>query len=250
MSLGVEGLLVVLALALMARGHRRGGWAAGVLALLWLAGVGCGPLPQWMLGRLQDAYPATVRHPWAARNAIVLLGAGTIVPPGGGATTPMVGYGRIAKAAALYRSCRQSGNACRVLVSGGDPQRHGSAEADVYAEVLRSLGVPAADLVLERRSSSTWQNAQFSRPLLAAYAPQRLVLVTSGLHLRRSLLYFAHFGLHPLPVRGDYLRATPSWLPLAANAMLFDAALHEYVGVARYHVYNAMGWNAPPRPPL
>jgi hypothetical protein len=26
--------------------------------------------------------------------------------------------------------------------------------------------------------------------------------------------------------------------------------LHEYAGIARYHVYNAMGWNVPQMPPL
>jgi len=31
-----------------------------------------------------------------------------------------------------------------------------------------------------------------------------------------------------------------------ANSPIF--ASHEYVGVARYHFYNAMGWNAPKLP--
>jgi len=47
-------------------------------------------------------------------------------------------------------------------------------------------------------------------------------------------------------VRGDLVRAVPSWFPQAWNAALFDAALHEYIGLARYRVYNALGKNAPP----
>lgn len=250
MSLPVESALVLMALLLALRGRRRLAASAAGLALVWLLGVGLTPLPQWMAGRLQNDYPAKESSPWLARNAIILLGAGTAVPPDGGAEASLVGYARIARAATLYGACHRTGNDCKVLVSGGDPMHHGAAEADVYAEVLRGLGVPQDDLIIERRSNSTWQNAQFSRPLLQAYAPLRMVLVTSALHLRRSQLYFAHFGLYPQPVRGDYVHAAVSWLPLARNADLFDAALHEYMGIARYYVYNALGWNAPREPPL
>ena len=34
-----------------------------------------------------------------------------------------------------------------------------------------------------------------------------------------------------------------SWLPLSYNFAMADLALHEYTGIVRYHVYNAMGWN-------
>ena len=98
---------------------------------------------------------------------------------------------------------------------------------------------------------NTWQNAQFSRPLLQAFDPQKLVLVTSAIHLRRSLLYFEHFGLRPQPVRGGDVEAVLSPWPLAWNMALCDAALHEYLGMAQFHLYNALGWNAPPvRSPL
>ncbi|MBN4747341.1 YdcF family protein, partial [Pandoraea nosoerga] len=29
----------------------------------------------------------------------------------------------------------------------------------------------------------------------------------------------------------------------AYNFALMDYALHEWIGIARYHVYNALGWN-------
>jgi uncharacterized SAM-binding protein YcdF (DUF218 family) len=250
MSLAVEGMLLLLAVLLGARGRPRGGRVVVVVALAWLLAVGLWPLPQWLAGRLQDAYPSQVQAPWAARNAIVLLGAGTALVPGGGVETPSVAYGRITRVAILYGACHRTGADCKVLVSGGDPLHHGQAEADVYAAVLRGLGVPATDLIIERRSNTTWQNAEYSRPLLQAYRPQRLLLVSSGIHLRRSVLYFAHFGLHPQPIRGDYLHALHAWLPMAANAALFDASLHEYLGIARYYVYNALGWNAPKMPTL
>jgi uncharacterized SAM-binding protein YcdF (DUF218 family) len=245
-------LFVLLLLALFAgwRRWRRLAWTlAGLSALLFLAAA-CGPLPRWLLASLQRPYAATSPQPWAGRNAIVLLGAGTELRTGGAPEPTLLAYGRIVKAAALYRDCKSAGRQCLLLVSGGDSQNHRVTEADVYGDVLRRLGVPAQDLQLEPRSRSTWQNAQFSRPLLAAWGAQRVVLVSSGVHLRRSLLYFAHFGIHPVPVDGGDVSPWMSWWPQSWNLALCDLALHEYVGIARYYEYNAMGWNAPPLPPL
>jgi len=61
--------------------------------------------------------------------------------------------------------------------------------------------------------------------------------------VRRSVLYFSHFGVRPLGVRADYGRAPVSLLPQAYSIMMADVAIHEYLGVLRYHVYNWLGWN-------
>lgn len=90
---------------------------------------------------------------------------------------------------------------------------------------------------------NTWQNAQFSAPLLHDYGAQRVLLVSSATHLRRASLYFSHFGIQATPVRGDWLRARMVWWPQAWNFAVADVALHEYAGVWRYRLYNLMGWN-------
>ncbi|HET6431036.1 YdcF family protein [Dyella sp.] len=246
MGLAVLGMLLLAALVLGWRGRRRGAQALLLAALGVLLAIGTGPLPQTLLDALQSPYDSRVEGPWAQRNAIVLLGAGTAVPPDAPLEPTVYAYGRIARAAALYRQCKAAAPDCKLLVTGGDPLHHGRSEAAVYADLLTRLGVPAADLMLEPRSLSTWQNAQFSRPLLLAYAPQRVLLVSSALHLRRALVYFAHFGIHPEPVRADLLRAAPSWLPVGWNVTVFDSAVHELLGLARYRIYNTLGWNALP----
>lgn len=236
---------LLLAAALLYRWRwRRGGHACVACALLLFFGVGCGAIPRLLLHALQGpgVEPAIA---WAPRNAIVLLGGGTAVVEGEPLQPSYFADGRVLRAAQLYRDCKQAGRECRLLVSGGDSQGHGEAESVVYGRVLRQLGIAPEDLLLETRSMSTWQNAQFSRPLLAAYAPQHAVLVTSGIHLRRALLYFAHFGIVPQPVAGDWLNSRRELFPDSWNYAVTDAVLHEYLGILRYHVYNAMGWNAP-----
>jgi len=244
MSLDVLIVLVLLGLALRALKWRHtGGVALGLAVLLFLA-TGCGLLPAWLLGSLQGPYAQRPAIAWAPRNAIVLLGAGAQRAADGTAEPGEPAHSRINEALALYRECKASGNDCKLEVSGGDARHIGESEAAVYAAALERMGVSAGDLLLEPRSMNTWQNAQFSAPLMHDYGAQRVLLVSSATHLRRASLYFAHFGIATTPVRSDWLKERMDWWPQSWNFAVTDLALHEYVGVLRYHVYNAMGWNA------
>ncbi|HEY9131243.1 MAG TPA: YdcF family protein [Dyella sp.] len=250
MILGLCVLLLCMGLLLRRWRRRRSGTLAIGAAVVFLVLTGCGPLSRWMLHDLQDAYVTREPVTWSERNAIVLLAAGSERLPDEQIEPTLFAYGRIATALAMYRDCHASGHDCKLLVTGGDPQRHGTAEAVVYGRLLERMGVPVSDQIVESRSNSTWQNAQFSRPLLESYRPGRIWLVTSGIHMRRSLLYFDHFGIRPQPVRGDYVHASWGVWPSTWNVALADAALHEYLGIARYRVYNMLGMNAPRSPAL
>ena len=238
-------LLIIVGYALGRYGRRRWRCCLYALALLALVAAGNGLLPALLLKYLQTPYEARTPITWQTRNAIVLLGAGTVRLSAAVEPT-LFAQGRIAETARLYRACRQTGNDCKILLSGGDPLHNDLSEAEATVAPLRQLGVEQTDLILETRSLSTWQNAQFSQPLLNAYGPQQTVLVSSALHLQRAQLYFAHFGIHAVPVRGDYMEARPSWLPSAWNMALTDIALHEYIGMLTFHAYNVLGWNAAP----
>jgi uncharacterized SAM-binding protein YcdF (DUF218 family) len=240
-------VLLVVGLVLFARHRRRGAWTFSILALAWLFFAGCGPLTGLLLGPLQAGFTPDVAH-WGQRNAIVLLGAGTVLGSEGAVEPSLYANGRILRAAQLYHACKETGAECKLEVSGGDAMKLKQPEADVYALSLDRLGVPRGDLILEGRSMNTFQNAQFSRPLLTAYGADKIVLVSSAVHLKRVALYFAHFGLRGEAVRGDYVRARYDWLPTSENLSFADFAIHEYLGVARYHLYNAMGWNVPKVP--
>lgn len=246
MTLTLFLILLLVALVLM---RRRGiaGRVFMLLAVAWLFFAGCGPLTGMLLGHLQAGYAPDVTR-WGQRNAIILLGAGTVRSGAGAIEPSLYANGRILRAAELYRACKASGADCKVEVSGGDAMKLKQAEADVYAVSLDRLGVPRADLILEAQSMNTFQNAQFSKPLLMSYGADKVVLVSSAVHLRRAMLYFSHFAIHGEPVRGDYVTARYDWLPTSENLSFADFAIHEYVGVWRYHLYNAMGWNVPKIP--
>ena len=240
----LEALVILGVLAVLAgwRGCRRVASSLAGLGLSLLVLIGCGPLTGWMLDGLQQGLPGRYDG-WAGRNVIVLLGAGTAAAPD--ALEPsLFAHGRINRAAMLWHDCHaDQSRICRLEISGGDALGNGESEASVYRDVLLRLGVNPADLLVEPNSMNTWQNAQFSAPLLQQQGAERVLLVSSATHLRRAQLYFRHFGTVAVPVRADWLHARWHWLPDGENFMLADVALHEYLGIARYHLYQAMGWN-------
>jgi uncharacterized SAM-binding protein YcdF (DUF218 family) len=240
-------LLCLLGLAFGRLRWRRCQWTFFSLALVLFFAAACGPLPAVMLKWLQAPYATRPTIAWAQRNAIILLGSGTARVAGTSQVEPnLFAEGRIVEAYTLYHACRQGGNDCKIVVSGGDPFRNGITEAAAYGSLLASMGVASDDLLLETHSMNTWQNAQFVQPMLKDYRPEQTLLVSSATHLTRALRYFAHFGIEPTPVRGDYLDARISYWPNALNLSLTELALHEYIGDVTYHLYNLMGWNAPP----
>lgn len=243
-------LLIFVASVLLMYRHRRSAFTLYAVTTIICFAVGCGWVPHVLLTRLQAPY-AVPPQPlqWGSRNAIVLLGMGLEkIADFNLVEINSLAYGRLARTASAYRSCKQSGKECKVIVSGGDVRGYGTSEAAVYGDYLTRLGVDAADLMPESRSMNTWQNAQFTGELLrsASHPFDQVWLISSAVHLTRSVMYFTHFGINVTPIRGDYLTSSVFSVPTAYNFMLTDIALHEYLGVVRSRVYTALGWNGSP----
>ncbi len=128
--------------------------------------------------------PLVVREPFAAYDAIVVLGA----PLATGDVLSEVLVERVAAAAALWRA----GGAPRVVATGGVTGGATRPEADVMADALRELGV--ADVVVERESRTTLDNARNTRRLIDA---RTVWLVTQPFHGRRAARLFRSAGFEP-----------------------------------------------------
>ncbi|CRD59443.1 Uncharacterized SAM-binding protein YcdF, DUF218 family [Stenotrophomonas indicatrix] len=231
--------LLLLCAVLVRKQHVRSA-AALALAPLAILASASPPITQWLLDLAQDA-PSSIAPAPHPRTAIVVLGAG-IDQDAHSSRPSLAGNSRLMAAAQRYLACERNGETCAVLVSGGATTPDNATEADVYARELIALGVPAGHIVREQASVNTWQNARNSSRIIQ-HDSLRVVLVTSGLHLKRSLIYFRHFGVVAEGLPSDRLRAAAGWLPSAYNLLLIEVMVHEYIGVLRYRVYNGMGWN-------
>jgi uncharacterized SAM-binding protein YcdF (DUF218 family) len=199
----------------------------------WLSG------PMIRLAQVGYGTPHGLRL--APRTAIIVLGGGTeydradrLVPYGDSAT-------RVETAAAIYRHCEDTGRACQIIISGGNPQHHEESEAKVYGRMLREAGVRDSDLIMENESLNTYENARNTYEILKSREYDTTALVTSSLHMRRAMLAFNAFGLHPQPVVA-FVRKPKSWpVPHLKGWIDSNSALHELVGVARFYVWRWLG---------
>ncbi len=149
-------------------------WPSQLLRLLWLSvGYFSAGWVAYVLGSLllvlypQSQVPAT----------IIVLGSG-LRPDGQLSLT--LAY-RVRQAARLYQRY-----GCQLVVSGGQGADEPWSEAQAMATALQQMGVPAAALILETRSTSTWENLQLS---VAKLSGTTLGLLTSNFHLLRAALY-------------------------------------------------------------
>ncbi len=166
---------------------------------------------------------------------MVVLG-GAIAPPEAGQPYPNLGPAadRVWHAARLYHA----GKAPVVVLSGGsDLTISEHPEAVAMGKLLQDLGVPASALLLEGSSRTTEQNARFSAVLLRQHSLQRVLLVTSALHMARALRHFEAQGLQVVPVATDHetSRTPPQglWQRWPPNTSSLDGsarALKEWVG--------------------
>lgn len=239
----LAGLLLVFALC--RRGVRTSVRAAIALALALLWGGGS-RLASEPLVRSLESY-ARPPAPGVTADAIVVLGGGlqAAIPPRRAVEVTDAGD-RVLEGARLWRE----GRAPRIVTSGGSfegtPPQAASA-----AELLRFLGVPP-DAILEQSAPlTTREEALAIRRVLEPLGAERILLVTSALHMRRAAALFRGEGFDVVPAPTDFLvidaprrslaRTLLTFLPRVESLSLTTRALHEWLGLA---VARASGWAA------
>lgn len=132
---------------------------SALVGLLLLAGLLAWLFPQQVL--TEDSGPVTA-------DALVVLGG-----------TP----DRAIWAAELFKQ----GEAPKILVSG-------SGDTASNLKTLERVGVPRAAIIVEGKSRTTRENAEFSIPLLRSLGAHRVIIVTTWYHSRRALACFEHYA--------------------------------------------------------
>ncbi len=101
---------------------------------------------------------------------------------------------------AAYEYLLQNPAAVAVL-SGGQGPDEGISEARCMYNVLTQRGIDPSRLLLEDKSTSTWENLTFSKALLPE-GTERIGLVTSEFHLYRAGQFAGEKGLEAIGIPG------------------------------------------------
>ena len=270
--LGLACVLLIAALALW-RWRR---WQTGLVVLaflaLWLGGnrIVTMAVVRSLEWRYEPVEVAALAESAADRiNVIVVLGGATRTP-GDQRLLPEVNEAgdRLLHAAWLYQQLNQQRAAPTILLSGGSvvlnqARPEGEQDEEIIGEavqmarLLALMGVPEEALLIEDQSWNTYENAVNTRALLVDRGfnfDEPILLVTSAMHMPRSVRIFERQGFSVIPAPTDYLVARGDWryytspsfqmqlmnlLPSAADLDLTSKAIKEYIGLL---VYRLRGW--------
>jgi uncharacterized SAM-binding protein YcdF (DUF218 family) len=244
LPLGV-GILLILAGGLaLVFGRKSVGAGLSLVGALWIWVWATPVFSDWVRGLLEGQYAPVAIESLPTAGAVVVLGGGVQ-----GRAVPRLfpnlssSADRVWHAARLYHGEK----APLLVVSGGrQPWDEGQGpEAVAMLEFLTDLGVPEDRILLEGRSRNTYDNARETGELLAERGIERLILVTSAMHMPRAAATFRAAGMNVVPAPTDYEvtaqqgRTLLDFLPDAEALEGSSRAFREYLGL---WVYRQRGW--------
>ena len=132
----------------------------------------------------------------------------------------------------------------RIVYSGGPRQEPGKGvletQTAVAAAILDGVGLDPSRVSFEEGSSDTCDNASNSFRFAGPSADEAWVVVTSAIHMPRTVACFRATGWEIIPYSADYQSDPPGWgagnLRIVKNLALLDLAAHEWVGLVYYRL--------------
>lgn len=244
-SAGAPIVMLFVAALWTRRGERtRGKWLTAIA-------IGYALISIYVVAHTMRRLLAAGFHPFATadapdgRTAVVLLGSASITATGWNGDKYSVVNGpateRVLEAVRVYRLIHPQW----VISSGGlsDPRDPNEATGLTMRDALVQLGVPPERIRVETVSRNTHDEAVVIAPILASLRTERVVLVTSDVHMRRSVGTFRAAGIEVVPAIANDSLVPVSWaervLPSERGLHEADTVAHEVIGIGFYLV---RGW--------
>ncbi|HET6245851.1 MAG: YdcF family protein [Bacteroidetes bacterium] len=154
-------------------------------------------------------------------------------------------FDRVVQGVDLYKK----GFISKLLISGGSGSLTfpDMKEAKFIKAYLLTIGIPERDIIIEFESKNTRENALFTFEELKKIGLQdsKLLLITSGYHMRRSQACFEKVGLQTTSYTTDRLSGTRRkqldflFLPNMQTLYNWRVIIHEWLG---YVIYFLVGY--------
>lgn len=170
----------------------------------------------------------------------VLLGGGLTYDN----TVDRVNYGNNADRYIQVLEPYHRGLIDRIVVVGGaanylEPE---TREGEMLRRFLLTAGVADEDIIVERESMNTYENALFCVPVLRQLNEERFLLITSSTHVRRAVACFSRQGIEVQPYAVQKRVGNRRWeldyllVPRVVNFDKWAYIIHEWIGFLSYRV--------------
>ncbi|AGG72831.1 hypothetical protein SMB554_01305 [Sinorhizobium meliloti] len=238
--LSLAFLALVVGVLLMLGRFRRSGGTLSAFGLAVLFVTLFTTAGSYFLQILEDRFPRPTPEPTELACIIVLGGAfeNVVMASRGGMELNQAAE-RFVETLRLAQAYPQA----RILVSGGDGSLSGIYEGDAHASenFFGTFGIGSDRLIREGESRTTFENARYTRDLLAKNGLERCALVTSAYHMPRSIGLFRANGMEVTPWPTDYrtsgkVRLGFDFTQPSLNAQLATTAAKEWTGLVAYYL--------------
>jgi uncharacterized SAM-binding protein YcdF (DUF218 family) len=224
---------------LLAFGRVRWGRRLGIAGAIGLVLFGFLPTSHFLAAALETRFPQP-RLPGQITGIVLLSGAERP------SSTETYGEPQLSSAAGRYTTtlrlaARYPG--ARIVFTGGpekDPATGELGQTGVAKSLLASVGIDPARITYEEASVDTCDNASNTKALVQPRAGENWVVVTSAMHMPRTMACFRAAGWEVIPQPANYQVVLggidAGTFLIADNLTLLDTALHEWVGLAFYRL--------------
>ena len=144
---------------------------------------------------------------------------------------------RVVEAVKLYKVSPK-----KIIISGGIVFSGDKSEGSVYKQFMIDLGVPKEDIIVEGKSKTTRENAEFTNKIMKKLGYKNAILITSATHMKRAVYIFEKVGVEVVPNPAGYISrykkdyGIESYFPNFSNFMGIRAAVWEYIGLIFYRL--------------
>lgn len=191
---------------------------------------------EFLVKSLEDRYPQFSIEATPKANAIIVLG-GSLAPPA--QPRKFAQYTNRSNRFWLAGELYKAGKAKHIIVTGGNvfTQNGLAPEATYIRDRLVESGIPKEVIIMESSSRTTRENASETAKILTKLQADTALLVTSSVHMPRSIQLFSALELNIIPTPSDKIVAqlrTPNALKIIPSSRAIDLttqALHEYYGI-------------------
>ena len=199
------------------------------------------PMSELLVYSLECQHQLPSDEVLSSLDIVAILGGGMRIPGGFRTYSDLSGraYSRLYNGVRIFK--RSSAEI--LALSGGSSNDSVESEAEVMKALALELGVPESRIVAETNSQNTMENGAELAKLLSSAKARRIGLVTSALHMPRSVKVFRELfpndTIVPVPV--DHLYS-PDWddlksyIPSPDTLAKSNYAIHEWIGMVWYFI--------------